>query len=290
MPHSSVTPRARCRSPGSPRAGVGVGRIRQGNILPLALIVTATILIAGMGLATIVLDSIRRSADNDAAMLAYYAADGGVERQLYAIRKQFTTVTSTQLLTSTFSNGAMWNAANSTYLQASMKFFPTTPSTSLQILDLYDPDNLNLAGDVGRVDWSWSAGTDCQGGSPPEVELGYAQWLAGGSVLPQSYTVVRGLTSGGMTTILDPAKGYRLRFRPKQCTADNLTILTYDGGGVSVNVPGDISVGAIGSYKKATQALTVRMPRQDVLSGVFSFAVFSECQLIKDPSNPAACP
>lgn len=262
----------------------------RGDILPLALIITTTIILAGVGLAIIILDSIRRSADNNASMLAYYAADSGVERQLYAIRKQASAVSSTEMLGDSLNDGASWIAASSTYLQTNVKSFPVTPSTSLQVVDLYDPDNLNLAGGVGRIDWSWSAGADCPGGVAPEVDLGYAQWLAGGSVLPQNYTFVQGLTPAGMTTLLDPAKGYRLRFTPKQCTANNLTVLTYNGLGLQVAVPGDISIGAIGTYAKATQALTVRMPRQDVLSGVFSFAVFSECQLIKDPSNPAACP
>ena len=261
-----------------------------GNILPLALVIVTTILLAGIGLSIIVLDSIRRSADQDASLLAYYAADGGVEQQLYAVRKQATAVTSTQALSGTFSNNASWQPASSTYLQANLKIYPTTPSTSLQILDLYNPDNANAAGGVGRIDWSWTAGADCPGGVPPEVELGYAEWLAGGSVLPNTYTIVRGLTNSGMSTNLDPTKGYRLRFQPKSCTANNLTILTYDGGGILTNVPGDITVGAVGSYGKATQAITVTMPRQDVLSGLFSYALFSECQLIKDPNNPVACP
>jgi hypothetical protein len=290
MPRTTRSRTAPRRAASPTRRPLTARKPLRGNILPLALVIVTTILLAGIGLSVIILDSIRRSADQDASMLAYYAADGGVEQQLYAVRKQAYAVTSTQALSGTFSNNASWQPASSTYLQANLKIFSTTPSTSLQILDIYNPDNASAAGGVGRVDWSWTAGSDCPGGVAPEVELGYAEWLAGGSVIPNTFTIVRGITNTGMSTILNSSKGYRLRFRPKSCTANNLTIQTYDGSGTLTNVPGDITVGAVGYYGKASQAITVTMPRQDVLSGIFSYALFSECQLVKDPNNIVACP
>jgi hypothetical protein len=262
----------------------------RGDILPLALVMMTTILLAGLGVGIVVMEGLRRSADTDAAMTAYYAADAGVERQLYELRKRSATVGSLQGLSGTFSNGSGWAAASSTYLQALSKTFFLIPEDDFQFVDLFDPDNIAAAAGVGRVDWSWQAGPDC-GGTPPTIEMGYAQWLASGSVLPQDFRIIQGLTPAGMVTPLDPLRGYRLRFRPKGCSASALRVEVSPGAAYAPQTfPGDIVAGAIGSYRRATQAITVQVPRQDVLSGLFSFVLFSECQLIKDPDNPAVCP
>lgn len=274
------------------RASAGTAVAKPGNILPLALVIMTTILIAGIGLAMIVLDSIRRSAEVDASTVAYYAADAGIERQLYELRKLGTTVTGLQSLTGSFAGGAAWTTPTSTYLQSLVKTFSTTASTTFQIVDLYRPESLAAAAGVGRVDWRWSAGSNCPGGVAPDVELGYAQWLASGSVLPDNFVIDVGTTESGEVTNLDPTKGYRLRFRPKTCSATNLIVEVSPTAGsyAPMPFPGDIVVGSQGTYLKSTQNITVQVPRQDILSGVFSYALFSECQLVKDPSNPSACP
>lgn len=266
--------------------------LKRGNILPLAIVMTTAILLAGVGLGIVVLDSIRRTAEVDASMVAYYGGDAGIERQLYELRKRSATVTSLQTLSGSFANGAGWTAASSTYLQTLSKTFGLIPAGDVQFVDLFDPDNVGAAAGVVRLDWRWSAGTGCPGGVPPEVELGYAGWLSSAtSVLPQNFTIVRGTTPGGMVTMLNPSQGYRLRFRPKACPAASLIAEVSPNGSYSpMPFPGDITIGAEGKYKKATQAITVQVPRQDILSGLFTFALFSECQLIKDPNNPAVCP
>ena len=263
----------------------------RGNILPLALVIMASILLAGIGLGITVMNSIRRSADIDASMVAYYAADAGLERQLYELRKNAAAVEDLEELSDALSNGSDWVAASSTFLQTNIKMFAETPSTSLQIVDLFDPDNISAAAGVGRVDWSWEAGDDCAGGVAPDIELGYAQWLSGGTVLPDTFAIVQGLSPSGMVTLLDPTKGYRLRFHPKECTAANLTIEASPSSSYApMEFPGDITLGAIGTFRRSTQSITVRMPRQDVLSGVFSYVIFAECELVKDPDGGSTCP
>jgi hypothetical protein len=289
MPASSLSRTTRPRKRHRARRGAWV---LPANILPLALVIVTTILLAGIGLGIVVLDSLRRTSAVDSSIVAYYAADAGIERQLYELRKLGTTVPNLQALTGTFSNGAGWTTPTSTYLQAIIKTFPTTASTTFQFVDLYKPENLSAAAGVGRVDWRWSAGGDCVGGVAPDVELSYTQWLSGGTVLPDVFQVDLGTNEGGEVTNLDPTKGYRLRFRPKQCTADNLQVEVSPtvGSYAPMPFPGDITIGSQGTYRQSTQAVTVQVPRQDILSGIFSFAIFSECQLVKDPNNPSACP
>jgi hypothetical protein len=262
----------------------------RGNILPLALVMMTSILLAGLGLGIVVLDGLRRTADTDASMVAYYAADAGIERQLYDLRKLSSPVSALSGLNGAFSNSASWQAASSNFLSTTFKTFPIVKQGDYQFVDLYNPDNVNVAAGASQVSWTWSPGSDC-GAMVPEVEMSYAQWLASGGVLPSNYSVVRGF-NGSAASSLNPLYGYRLRFRPRGCSATNLVVWIIDGSGTVIAFPGDITLGSTGSYKKSTQSISVQAPRQEILSSVFSYVIFSECQLYKDPTNPSppTCP
>jgi hypothetical protein len=263
----------------------------RGNILPLAMVITAAILLSGLGLGIIVLDSLRRTSDVDQSMVAYYAADAGVEKQLYELRKNNARVADLGTLTLDYGNGSSWRALPSGFLATTAKIFPRVNRGDFQFVDLFDPDNIGAAGGVGRVDWSWTPDPASCGGGPNAVELGYAQWLTGGAVLPGEFKIDHGLSSP-TTVILDPTKAYRLRLRPTDCDVLNLRVevsptATY----APMPFPGDITLGAEGKFQRATQNISVQIPRQDILSGVFSYVIFSECTLIKDPlSGAPACP
>lgn len=261
----------------------------KANILPLALVITATILLAGVTLGTVVLESLKRSVDMDNSMVAYYSADAGIERQLYAIRKQSVTVASLDSLSGYFPNSSNWTSEDgSHYVSTNVKTFASLQQGDVQVVDLYDPDSLGAAGGVGQVRWTWTATpSTCQ------VELGYARWTTGSTIIPDAFQIVS-FSGGSGSQSLTPSQAYRLRFRPKNCSITNLQIRLYANVGdtTPMNFPGDITVAAEGAYKKSKQAIAVTMPRQDVLSSVFNYVIFSECSLIKDDSGGASsvCP
>lgn len=263
----------------------------RGNILPLAIVITSTILLSGLALGIIVLDSLRRTQDIDFSMVAYYAADAGVEKQLYELRKNNALVADLDALSMDYGNGSSWTALPSGFLATTAKIFPRVNRGDFQFVDLFDPDNLGAAGGVGRVDWSWTPDPASCSGGPNAVELGYSQWLTGGTVLPGEFKIDHGITSPD-TVVLDPTKAYRLRFRPTDCNVLNLRVeVSPTPAYAPMQFPGDITLGAEGKYQRATQNISVQVPRQDILSGVFSYVIFSECTLIKDPlSGAPACP
>ncbi len=258
----------------------------RGNILPLALVMTTAILLSGVTLGVAVLDSLRRSVETDNSIISYYAADAGIERQLYEVRKNNATITSLGSMAGTFSNASSWTSADSSrFLTTMVKTFPTMNSGDFQFVDLYDPDQLSAAAGVGKVTWTWSG--SCQ------VEMGYAEWDTGsGSVIPNAFTIALG-TGGSATQNLNTARAYRLRFRAKGCTVTNLQVRAYatSGSGTPIAFPGDITIASEGAYARTKQAIAVTMPRLDVLSGVFSYVIFSECTLFKNPDGSApVCP
>jgi hypothetical protein len=260
----------------------------RANILPLALVITATILVAGLSLGIVVLEGLNRTAETDASMVAYYAADAGIERQLYEVRKRNARIADLSSMGASYVNGSEWEAATSGFITTQSKVFHVLNEGDFQFVDLFDPDNISAAGGISRVDWSWSgSGPGC------EVELGYSEWDFGsGEVIPENFTVVRGISSPSSAS-LNPLKAYRLRFRPRKCNVMNLEVKVFANplDSVPVPFPGDITLGSEGTFEKSTQAISVTMPRQDVLSGVFSYVIFSECTLFKDPTGVApVCP
>lgn len=257
-------------------------RLFRANILPLALVITATILIAGLSLGMIVLESLQRTAETDASMVAYYAADAGIEEQLYEVRKLKTPIEDLSVLGETFGNGSAWEAATSGFIQTTAKAFPELQEGDFQFVDLFDPDKIGAMSGISKVEWSWVGD-----GSPGcEVELGYAEWdFSGGEIIPSEFKIVRGISSPNIQT-LDPSKAYRLRFRPRRCDVENLVVKVYEPSDPDpVPFPGDMTLGSEGTYENTTQAISVTMPRQDVLSGVFSYVIFTECTLFKDPTG-----
>lgn len=252
----------------------------RGNILPLALVITTAILLSGITLGITVLDSLRRSVETDDSMISYYAANAGIEKQLYEVRKNNVTIQSLGSMGESFSNSSSWEAAESSrFLTTTVKTFSTLDEGDFQFVDLYDPDELDAAAGIGKVTWTWSGGCD--------VELGYAEWDTGaGMVIPNEFKIVFGIGGSGIQN-LNAARAYRLRFRAKGCTATNLQVQVYptSGSSVPVSFPGDITIASEGSYRRTKQAIAVTMPRLDVLSGIFSYVIFSECTLFKNPDG-----
>jgi len=246
---------------------------------------TVSILLSGITVGLIVLEGYKRSALTDNSMVSYYAADAGIERQLYEIRKNNNTIAGIQSLTQSYSNGSSWSTANPTrFVSATVKTFPIVNNGDFQFVDLYDPDAAGAAAGIAKVTWTWN-----ESGCP--VELAYTPWLGGASIIPDTYTVAIG-TLGSGTQNLDTLRAYRLRFRPKNCSITNLQVQVYNNvAGSPVVFPGDITLASQGTYKKSQQAIAVTMPRLDILNNVFSYVIFSECTLFKDPGSlDPACP
>lgn len=257
----------------------------RANILPLALVMTAAILLGGVTLGIILIGTLRRSAETDDSMVAYYAADAGIERQLYEVRKKNTLIGDLASLNGSFSNGSTWESASSSRFAVSdEKLFPEILEGDFQFVDLFDPDNAGAAAGIGKVEWSWT-----DPGTPGcEVELGIAEWdVTSPSIIPGVFQLIFRTGGGPESYNLDINKAYRLRFRPRKCDITNLNVQVFSSpSDISADpFPGDITIASDGMYERSTQSIAVTMPRLDVLSGIFSYVIFTECTLFKDPES-----
>jgi hypothetical protein len=274
-------------------------RLRIGSVLPLALIMTAMILMAGIAIGSVVLQGSRLAVKTDESVGAYYMADSGVERQLFEIRKNSQTLdyvkTLNQTTAPTYPGGMKW--ASTAALEANLysKTFPIVATSSFAQLDLFDPDHMNTPPGIGDVVIHWSADPSC-GAMTPKLEASYAYWdLTGGTpVWPtdnQFKVYPRNGTGSLEISDLNTNQAYRLRLTFYDCAAQNVTVSTFaSSGGAAVAIPGDITLSAEGTFGSTTQNIAVTMPKQDVLSGLFGYVLFSECTLYKGTGTAPACP
>lgn len=257
----------------------------------MTIIITLMILLAGIGIGTVVLEGSKRAVATDQSVLAYYMSDSGIERQLYEVRKNNATLSQISSLAATYPGGGAWTYFGG-FASTTQKTFASMATNTFQVVDLFNPDNVSAAG-VAQMTVSWSNGANCQVGQYAGFETGYAEWDLSTNIIPSNFTLQRqacpGACTQSQTILLDPAKAYRVRMRSLNCAAANVTASVFNSGGSPQTFPGDITLAAEGTWGNATQKIAVTMPKLDILSGIFSYVIFSECTLIKGTATEV-CP
>ena len=264
---------------------------RPGNILPLALIMMMILLMGGIGIGIVVMEGSKRAAESNDSVTAYYLADSGVEKQLYEIRKNNQTLAYVNTLGGTYFNGGRWVSTGGLEQPVSKTITQVTTS-SFAVLDLFDPDNVSTALNITQMRLTWAKDPGC-GGPVSNMEVSYAYWdvIAGVPQFPtdNQFVVVPKNGTGSLVVVLDANKRYRIRLKTSDCPAINVTAAFFNSAGAQIPYPGDITLSAEGTYQAATQKIAVTMPKLDVLSGVFSYVLFSECTLVKG-TGATVCP
>ncbi len=265
-----------------------------GSIVALALTMVMLLLMLGAAIGVMVFEGSNRSQEMDRAVGAYYMANSGIEQQLYQIRKENKTLADVQSASSSYPGGTSWISTTG-HESSLVKQFSNVGEEQLAFIDLFDPDNLSSTANADRVVVSWEGAEDCplKGMTTPNMEIGTAEWQFSGTGVTwptagANYTIWPFSISPMTVSPLDPLKAYRLRLRPFKCGAKNVQI-TFWNGAAQLSYPGDITLGSQGTYGRTTQKLTVTMPRQDILSGLFSYTVFSQDALCKKVGPAGSC-
>ncbi len=287
-------------------------RKAKGNILPLAIMMTMITLMAGISLGVVVVDVGRRSVESDHAVFSYYMADAGIEKQLYDVRKKNVPLSIFASTTQAYPNGGSWFSTTGLD-NISSKKFPLIKLNEFSTIDLFDPDNAATPSQVCKLDVTWSDGPlGCPVGTHSLLEASYGYWTV--TPIPQwpsdnQFVVLTKSVQGNLSQVplpvpfqplsisgLLPDRAYRIRLRAFNCDAQNVQIQAYGRDPISglCNVtnfafPGDLTLSVQGNYGGASQKIVVTMPKQDVLSGVFSYVVFSECTIVKG-AGTVTCP
>lgn len=270
---------------------------RDGNILPFALMITLSLLTAGIGIGIMVLDGVRSARRETNASNAMYLAESGIERQLFELRKRNQDATYIQSLGKTsYPDGSFWISTGAIE-QIQLKQFPSISTSTIAVVDLFDPDALLTPPNIIEVDVTWKTAPGCVEANP-SLEGSYAFWQLVGGVpqIPtdQPYVVLPKQapdnTGNGTLQIvgLDPNSAYRIQLRPYNCPVSNVQVTALTNTG-SKDFPGDVTLSAEGTYASTTVKLAATVPKQNVLSGLFNYVLFTDCTLVKG-SGVQTCP
>jgi len=273
---------------------------RKGSVLLLALLVMSGVLIVGASLGTISVLNLRQARVIDDAVIAFAAAESGAEQTLYQIRR--VGASSSTLNASPdhddsvidsgvpLSNGARWSRS---LASAEMTIFAAIPEDRSYEVVLWDPETPSSPAGIESLTFAWD--DLCGGTSGLEVLATGWDPAASGGFNP---SVAFHGDSPALTFLhIDPrvidndfmaAKAYRVRLRAKNCDIFNLAITAYsadNAAGVQMPIPSRLAVESVGTYATARQAMELRLPRLQPLSGAFDFVIFSQCSLLKGVSG-----
>ena len=269
---------------------------RRGSVLLLALLVMSGVLIVGASLGTISVLNLRQARVIDDAAIAFAAAESGAEQTLYQIRR--VGASSAALNASPdhddspvdsgvpMSNGSRWSRVLES---TESTIFASIPKDRSYEVVLWNPESPASPAGAESLTFSWDDA--CGGTSGLEVLATGWDPAASGGFNPSvafhgdspALTFLR-VTPRVIDNDFMAAKAYRVRLRAKTCDIFNLAITAYsadNAGGTQVPIPSRLAVESVGTFGTARQALELRLPRLQPLSGAFDFVIFSQCSLLK---------
>lgn len=279
---------------------------QQGSLLLLSLLILSGLLVSGSTIGVITVQHLRQGKAVDYGLVAYYAAESGVEDGLYELRRKGTAVGS--LATSgSLANGASW--ARPTPATTVANLTRSIKQNEVWEINLYNPESsvaplpapirsLRLSWpDTGSdLEWlevqvvPWSIAAITSSGwspSPPLTEpppAPPAQPAALQAATPAT-RLFSAASNPATVNLVDAANVlYRVRIKALYADVPNLTVIAFRSlnlGGGAAPIPAQITMTATGSFKESKQAVRASMPQRAPLSGAFGYVLFTEEDLIK---------
>ncbi len=264
---------------------------KKGTVLLLALLVMAGVVTVSLGTANLIISEVKQSLQLDQAIIAFYAADSGVERGLYQSRKQNFDVTLFNQITSTFDNNASYQliAADT----EDVLYTTLLEDESYQV-DLYDPHSLTLLENpIKSIGLSWS-------GTTSWLEIAWACW---GQIGNLGETKSAYYSQGESPVYLNLYSAsncslYRVRIIARHGAANNIQVRAYSEldplascgnppTSCQVPLPARVQIKGLGQYpansdQASRQAILVTMPERSPLYGLYDYVVYSEEEIKKE--------
>jgi len=254
---------------------------KKASVLLLALLMMSGMIMAGLGLGTLVVNEIKQARNIDNSVIAFYMADLGGEESLYHIRKTdeaFTEIKNKLEPEKDVGGGKVQRKLD----DSEPYIFTNLKENEDLYIDLYDPDNINSSAGIKSINLTWQNADDCGLGSAG-IEFNYIEWTPGSSLDwdSKSHEFIY-LNSPAAINSFSPAHSYQIRIKALNCGVKNLQIEAHNSEGNMAKIPNRIVIKSIGSFEKTKQAIKVIVPRKSPLSGLYDYILFSEKSLIKE--------
>ncbi len=261
---------------------------QQGTALLLALIILSGVLAVGSVMIKVVIQDLQQSRNLDYSVVAYYAAESGAERALYAWRKQsdksYFSSCSEQV------DKVDWQCQANTQIVNEL-YFPSLPQLRVKEVPLYDPANLAISAGVDRMVVSWQDKNPSPANlEEPWLEVTLLGWPAGSSLdFVNSREIIKRVFScspvvaGGAEcsdAVVDnfiATNSYIVRLKPLYDDISQIRVKFYDSGGSEVDLsPYLLTANFTGTYQNTSQALRLQIPLTDPAANMFDYVIFAE--------------
>ena len=245
-----------------------------------------SVVITSAGLSSLILNSLQQTRTIDNSMIAYYAAESGIEDAIYRARRLDTLPQS--LADQPLSNTAKWSRTVTTMEPI---IYATIPENSLLEVALFDPDNETTALNIRAVKVTWS--NVCTGPCPV-LDASLVSWQPQNPIIWNPNAAHYKFTSSPAVLSVDTINQlYKLRLRAEKNTMRDVRIQAYSDDGLTQthppDLPGRLRIASTGEYGGTRQRVLVSVPRRTPLSSVYDFVIFSECSLVKGGGG-ISCP
>lgn len=277
---------------------------KKGSILLLALLVMSGVLIVGASLGTISVLTLRQSRVIDDSIIAFAAAESGAEQTLYQLRRAGTETTTlnanpddasgAQYAGMPMTNGSKWSRS---ITASETTLFASVPKNRVYEIVLWNPESPATPAGVESLTFSWD--DVCGGTSGLEVlATGWDPAGVGGFNPDVAFHGTSAALTFLRTTpwVIDndfaASRAYRVRLRAKVCDIFNLAVSAYsadNASGAQAAIPSRVAVAVSGTFGTARQAVELRLPRLQPLSGAFDYVIFSQCSILKGVTG-GVCP
>jgi len=289
---------------------MGLKNNKSGTILLYSLLVVSFIAAIAVTLSVIVVNELKLTSGAANATLAYYAAESGIERGLYAVKLMRNDGTST-LSSAVTEIGSFPKAGDASFENGADYSNGQTSSKTSEIIneeviensyiqaDYYNVEN--PLSDAGVVQIVVSNGPDAPETNPnPDTwaEVSWTAWDSNGTLgTSTSARKVIGPTDlqpdppadTGWPITLDVFSdqpivpvGYRVRIKSLFGDLSSLSVIPYDGaGGQVTDLPSQLEIKSVGELSKFKQSLTATVPWKLPLHGLYDYVIFSEGDILK---------
>ncbi len=261
----------------------------HGAALLLAMLVMAGVLTVSVATSKLVINEVVQSYQLDKAMVAFYAAESGIERSLFQARQKDFDAAGFNALGKTLPNQAAYQLIAKD--NEEILYISSLKADDSYQVDLFEPHSLNvLENPIKAVSLSW------QGNG--WLEAKWTPWTSLGDLdNPQGLNIPQTFEPYFIPLYDSNAYLYRLRIIARVNDASSLEIKAYNRvdpancepspDACLVNIPARVSIKSLGEYPKdssqaARQAILVTMPERSPLSGLYDYVLYSEEEIKKE--------
>lgn len=248
---------------------------QNGYSLLLATLITSAVLSAASLLAGVVVSEIRQTQEIASGIAAYVKAEEGIEKAIFMLRNTDLTLAEIEAKLTDVTLEAETRPQYVDIKENDFASFSITPGTPISEVtprivkwDLADTACVSWI-EVTTVGWDRSAGA-------------LEPFNTSRSLYSRASDFVGGVGGGSLTIpFLATGDPVEVRVRALYCDIDQLGV---------EQIPGRVRIRGIGVEGRAKRSVETLIVRYPPLSGLFDFAVFSECSVVKGENFPSVCP